>query len=664
MPAGLCSPLPRSSSAEYEAIGAHDKQAAALEKVLAGTTDEHERRALFTRLAIVHREHQRNDARAAFEVLLRAVSELASDLDPWDRLAELGAKTGDQRQVADAYEGALPGPHKLDARRRARAVRAREHPLRGQALRSRRGHSVPRQDPRDRSGRRARVQPPQADPHRPRALGRPAEDVRSRRRLGERSHATGRPPLRDGPRGRGHPRRPGARRRGLRARAPDRPGERARDPRARQDLRARELAAPIWPRLLAGRLDRRAVDDRRPAHHHREPARAAVPREARRARPRRCATPPPPRSRDRPRRRARHRPHGHGAPPIRRAKGTRVRAAEVLERVYLARDEARELDEVTAIRLGESRPSARKSASSSSGVSPSCATSVWPTTRGARRARAVGAARSVRRRGPQHAALGGPSRQRARPRVAEVLGAAADVAEKEGDDVLDRRDPRRASQPSTRTSSPTTARPRRSTAASSGSRTRAASPRRPSVGRPSRPSSASTPRARSTSRSPRSSPSRSSTRTTRTHSARAPRPPRRPPREALLDRRRRDRRLAQVASRWTTADPEALEALDRLYSATDQYKLLVEVLRTRERLTDDPDLRRTLLKRSAEALASKLDDVGGGDRRLPHPARRLRSRPRDPRGARRALRQVRRSTATSPRRSRSSSTSPTEPPTA
>src|SRR5205085_10298701 len=39
-------------------------------------------------------------------------------------------------------------------------------------------------------------------------------------------------------------------------------------------------------------------------------------------------------------------------------------------------------------------------------------------------------------------------------------------------------------------------------------------------------------------------------------------------------------------------DLEALEALDRLYTATQKHRELVDVLRTRERLTDDAEARR------------------------------------------------------------------------
>jgi tetratricopeptide (TPR) repeat protein len=54
-------------------------------------------------------------------------------------------------------------------------------------------------------------------------------------------------------------------------------------------------------------------------------------------------------------------------------------------------------------------------------------------------------------------------------------------------------------------------------------------------------------------------------------------------------------------------DDLALSALDRLYQKTERYRELVEVLRRRRDLSNDPDTRRTLLSRSAEVLWKKLD---------------------------------------------------------
>ncbi|HEX8790523.1 MAG TPA: tetratricopeptide repeat protein [Polyangiaceae bacterium] len=57
------------------------------------------------------------------------------------------------------------------------------------------------------------------------------------------------------------------------------------------------------------------------------------------------------------------------------------------------------------------------------------------------------------------------------------------------------------------------------------------------------------------------------------------------------------------------ADAQALAALDRLYERTQSWRELVEVLRARERMTDEKGARRTLLVRIATTLADRLTDV-------------------------------------------------------
>ncbi|MGO9708401.1 MAG: hypothetical protein ACLQBL_06045 [Polyangiaceae bacterium] len=57
------------------------------------------------------------------------------------------------------------------------------------------------------------------------------------------------------------------------------------------------------------------------------------------------------------------------------------------------------------------------------------------------------------------------------------------------------------------------------------------------------------------------------------------------------------------------ADDRALEALDRLYERTAEWRALVEILRTRERGATDKDARRTLMVRAAAVLADKLADI-------------------------------------------------------
>ncbi len=57
------------------------------------------------------------------------------------------------------------------------------------------------------------------------------------------------------------------------------------------------------------------------------------------------------------------------------------------------------------------------------------------------------------------------------------------------------------------------------------------------------------------------------------------------------------------------SDLLALSALDRLYERTQRWRELVEVLRTREKLTDERNARRALFARIATTLADKLTDV-------------------------------------------------------
>ena len=58
------------------------------------------------------------------------------------------------------------------------------------------------------------------------------------------------------------------------------------------------------------------------------------------------------------------------------------------------------------------------------------------------------------------------------------------------------------------------------------------------------------------------------------------------------------------------ADEKAMIALDRLYERTTDWKALVEILRSRERLAADGGVRRELLSRIATILADRLTEVG------------------------------------------------------
>ncbi|MGD0674749.1 MAG: tetratricopeptide repeat protein [Polyangiaceae bacterium] len=57
------------------------------------------------------------------------------------------------------------------------------------------------------------------------------------------------------------------------------------------------------------------------------------------------------------------------------------------------------------------------------------------------------------------------------------------------------------------------------------------------------------------------------------------------------------------------SDAQALSALDRLYARTEAWRDLVDVLRARERLTDDAPVRREMLTRIASILADRIADV-------------------------------------------------------
>ncbi|MFO0565830.1 MAG: hypothetical protein U0263_09215, partial [Polyangiaceae bacterium] len=57
------------------------------------------------------------------------------------------------------------------------------------------------------------------------------------------------------------------------------------------------------------------------------------------------------------------------------------------------------------------------------------------------------------------------------------------------------------------------------------------------------------------------------------------------------------------------ADELALASLDALYEKTGEYRELVRVLERRKEVTDDPGLRHKLMVRSAETLAKKLESV-------------------------------------------------------
>ncbi len=88
-------------------------------------------------------------------------------------------------------------------------------------------------------------------------------------------------------------------------------------------------------------------------------------------------------------------------------------------------------------------------------------------------------------------------------------------------------------------------------------------------------------------------------------------------------------------------DEVALAALDRLYERTGQYRELVEVLRARERLSDGEAARKPLLRRIAKTLGERLGDISEAIAAYRVIVDDYRTGARDPLGARRALRAVR-----------------------
>lgn len=588
---------------EYEATGAHDKQAAALERVLAGTTEPGERRALYQRLSTVH-QNQRSDARAAFEVLLRAVAEAAADLEPWDRLAELGTQIGEVRKVAEAYAAALAE----GARKDLPADVERELCERASIL-----YEDKLSEPDAAIPYLTRIL--EADPADAHAFTRLKAILTARERwddlqkMYDRAVDAANDPMRrvdllsemalvfedilDDP-----ARAAAAYERVLPIDPENEPATRALDKLYQREGRFRDLA-----KLLASRLER-VDDDTRTTLENRlatlhlekleEPAEALryaaaiLDRDVGHVDARTIA-------------RAVMNPRPGGD-------ATRLAAAQVLERVYLARDEARELDEVTAIRLTD--PALAKE----DRVELLRRLAQLRDERLADDQGALAALGDLLPLDPTDATaraklLDVGRRASAHERVTAVLGAAADVAEKDGDDVLTAEilvdqatvfenflsDDGRAEVVYRRIL---------------GLKDKGGEPS-PAQRRPALEA------------------------LERIYAARDKHEPLAEilalevdfeddpaQRRVLLGRLGKLREQALLDADGAIAawrqclemddsDAEALEALDRLYSATNQHKLLVEVLRSRERLTDDADLRRSLLKRSAEVLAGKLDDAEG-----------------------------------------------------
>ena len=87
---------------EYAEVGDSRREAHAIRVRLEGEKSAETRLALFRKLADVE-ETKLGAAGTAFEVILRALNELADDLELWGRAAELSARSGRPTDLAEAY---------------------------------------------------------------------------------------------------------------------------------------------------------------------------------------------------------------------------------------------------------------------------------------------------------------------------------------------------------------------------------------------------------------------------------------------------------------------------------------------------------------------------------------------------------------------------------
>jgi tetratricopeptide (TPR) repeat protein len=91
----------------YDELEMAPRQAEVLEVLIGTTAAARDRLALYTRLADVY-ETKLSDAGAAFEVLVRAAGELPGEIGLWDRLAELASATGRAEALVAALVAAVP----------------------------------------------------------------------------------------------------------------------------------------------------------------------------------------------------------------------------------------------------------------------------------------------------------------------------------------------------------------------------------------------------------------------------------------------------------------------------------------------------------------------------------------------------------------------------
>ena len=90
----------------YEARSSHEKLARVLERRLAATDDDEEKRALRLRLAELAGS-QLGDVEGAYNALEAAFADRPSDVELWDRLGEAAERAGKQEALAEAFATAI-----------------------------------------------------------------------------------------------------------------------------------------------------------------------------------------------------------------------------------------------------------------------------------------------------------------------------------------------------------------------------------------------------------------------------------------------------------------------------------------------------------------------------------------------------------------------------
>jgi golgin subfamily B member 1 len=91
----------------YDELGSAQRQAEVLEVLIGTSAASSDRLALYGRLADVW-EHKLADPSSAFDVVVRAAGELPAELALWDRLADLAAKSGRAQALVAAIVAVVP----------------------------------------------------------------------------------------------------------------------------------------------------------------------------------------------------------------------------------------------------------------------------------------------------------------------------------------------------------------------------------------------------------------------------------------------------------------------------------------------------------------------------------------------------------------------------